>query len=510
MSDNKKLNQINLRPSAASISIYANMAYTHWGALGEFVDNSVQSYLTNQRKIQKEQGRSKLTIKINTSTDDGGYITIKDDAGGIADKDIVRSFEIGTPPDDNTKLNEFGMGMKVASTWYAKYWSIKTKTSEDNVVKLIEVDVNKITRTNDANIVIEKFTKNNNISFTEIKLEKLNHKPQAGQTTGKIKTYLASMYRMYIREGKVDIFFNNEKLTFTEIEYLNDPREEDMENSKPKKYDWKKNISFHYKNLNFKGFAGLRLVGSTSDAGFHLFRRGRMIETTINTFRPEEIFDKSNSFPYQRIYGEVHIDETVKVDFTKTRLLWNDATRQEFITKLKEELMRGPLNLIYKAKNHRSNKTRPQNFNQKNKLGLENASRKIAKASDAISTLPISDKLSSKLIKTNKKDYSIVNTVDICGVKWSVQIISKKDPTIIDWLTVNEDKKKKKVQIIINIDHAFSQRYFPDDAVEIEGIYIIAQAIVTAEMTARKLNQENPSFVRKALNKQLLDTSKIT
>ena len=38
---------------------------------------------------------------------------------------MVRAFEIGTPPEDNTGNNEFGMGMKVAACWYAKIGLLK-------------------------------------------------------------------------------------------------------------------------------------------------------------------------------------------------------------------------------------------------------------------------------------------------------------------------------------------------------------------------------------------------
>ena len=49
------MNSIDIKPSPGSIRVYENMAYTHWGALGEFVDNSVQSFLNNKRQLQREQ-----------------------------------------------------------------------------------------------------------------------------------------------------------------------------------------------------------------------------------------------------------------------------------------------------------------------------------------------------------------------------------------------------------------------------------------------------------------------
>ena len=62
---------IDIKPSPGSIRVYENMAYTHWGALGEFVDNSVQSFLNN-KSTSKNQKKDKLKVEINTSTRDGG------------------------------------------------------------------------------------------------------------------------------------------------------------------------------------------------------------------------------------------------------------------------------------------------------------------------------------------------------------------------------------------------------------------------------------------------------
>ena len=504
------MNIIDIKPSAASIRVYQNMAYTHWGALGEFVDNSVQSFLNNKRALRKHQKKEKLKVEINTSTRDGGKVTIKDNAAGIGDEDMIRAFEIGTPPEDTTGNNEFGMGMKVAACWYAKNWTVETKSSRENFFKRVSVDVRKISKTNDASIEIEKFTKKNNTSYTIITLENLNKFPTAGPTTDKIKKYLSSMYRNYLRRGTVDIIFNGEKLYFDDITYLNDAREEDKLKPNPKKYDWKKNIDINFRKYRFYGFAGIREKGSTSDAGFHLFRRGRMIETTVDTYRPKEIFGLSNSFEYQRIYGEIHVDDKIEVDFTKTKLLWDDEIQNGFKVNLKEAMTTNPLDLIYKAQNHRSSKSRLKNFDKKNELGLKNAANRIRKAATSVSEVSTKDQKSSKIIKIDKKlDVSFENTVNIAGEKWNVQVVSSKDTTISDWLSVNLDEKNKKVQIIISVDHAFSSNYFPDTEKELEGIYLIAQNLVIAEINSRILRNESHTFIRRALNKLLLNISKI-
>ena len=65
------------------------------------------------------------------------------------------------------------------------------------------------------------------------------------------------------------------------------------------------------------------------------------------------------------------------------------------------------------------------------------------------------------------------------------------------------------MQIIISVDHAFSSNYFPDTEKELEGIYLIAQNLVIAEINSRILRNESHTFIRRALNKLLLNISKI-
>ena len=81
-----------------------------------------------------------------------------------------------------------------------------------------------------------------------------------------------------------------------------------------------------------------------------------MIETTVDTYRPKEIFGLSNSLNIKE-YMEIHVDDKIEVDFTKTKLLWDEKTEHGFKVNLKE-IVSKPLDLIYKAQNHRSSRSR--------------------------------------------------------------------------------------------------------------------------------------------------------
>ena len=136
------------------------------------------------------------------------------------------------------------------------------------------------------------------------------------------------------------------------------------------------------------------------------------------------------------------------------------------------------------------------------RIRIKECINRIKKASTSVSDISTKDKKISKIIKLDKKlDKSFENSVHIAGEKWSVQVVSSKDTTISDWLTVNLDEKNKKVQIIISVDHPFSSNYFP----EFEGIYLIAQNLVIAEINSRIVRNESHTYIRRALNKLLLE-----
>src|SRR5207247_10447915 len=98
--------------------------------------------------------------------------------------------------------------------------------------------------------------------------------------------------------------------------------------------------------------AALRETGSTSGAGFELYRRGRLIQGSADEgYRPEMIFGRSNSFTYQRLFGELQL-EGFDVSHTKDGFRW-DEHEDVFLEYLKEELNKPPLRLLDQAEGYR-------------------------------------------------------------------------------------------------------------------------------------------------------------
>ncbi len=48
-----KNEQLDITPTVGLLALLKNMRYTEWYALGEFVDNAIQSYRLNKKVLKK-------------------------------------------------------------------------------------------------------------------------------------------------------------------------------------------------------------------------------------------------------------------------------------------------------------------------------------------------------------------------------------------------------------------------------------------------------------------------
>src|SRR6185503_7441804 len=96
----------------------------------------------------------------------------------------------------------------------------------------------------------------------------------------------------------------------------------------------------------------LRETVFVSNAGFALFRRNRVIQGSGDEgYRPEAIFGKSNSFRFQRLFGELHL-EGFEVSHTKDGFRW-DENEEPFLELLKKDLNSKPMPMLDQAEEYR-------------------------------------------------------------------------------------------------------------------------------------------------------------
>lgn len=506
------IKSVNIRPGVGFLSLLPHLNYKPWFALAEFVDNSLQSFLCYRDELEQVEGNGyKLKVHIELDTTDNGCISIRDNAAGIHKEDYERAFRPAALPPDRSGLAEFGIGMKSAACWFADYWTVRTSALNESVERTVAFDTKKIVRDDMEYVIVHEEAAPSNTHFTEITLTRVEKLPK-GKTIGKIKEHLASIFRMFIRDNILELYFDDELLVYPEPTILVTPfYKANDEEAKV----WRKDIDFDFGlGLRVYGFVALRETASTSHAGFALFRRNRLIQGSGDeTYRPEYIFERPNSFTYQRLFGELHL-QGFEVSHTKDGFQWEEH-EEIFLELLKEELDKEPLPLLEQAEGYRVRlKTKEL------KVGAEVAAERTAEVikhdvpqvlEEQFDTLPESVDPPPTLPPTITISQRVID-IEIDGCQWQIILELSNDPSVGDWVdlceqlviansTVNSDVRQ--VGIRLALAHPFMERFGGVESSRIEPLLRVAVAIVLAEITARNSGVRQAGAIRRNINELL-------
>jgi hypothetical protein len=503
---------VSIRPGVRVLSVLRHLNYKPWFALAEFVDNSLQSFLSHRDRLRAIDGKkTKCCVAIKIENDPS-RITIRDNAAGIASTEYDRAFRPAEVPPDRSGLSEFGMGMKSASCWFAPEWHVRTSALGEATENTIRFDMARIIADSVEELDVEQCRAPKDTHFTEIVLTNLYKAPQ-GATIKKIKDHLASIYRFFLRDGELELRFNDELLAYSSPAVLVVPKFNDPSG---KKLTWRKDIYFDFGlGLRARGFAALRSVGSTSEAGFALFRRRRLIEGSADEgYRPEKIFGRSNSYRYQRLFGELEL-EGFEISHTKDGFRW-DENEQPFLDALKEELSSDKLPLLQQAEQYRSRVVREDSTV---KAAAYSATERTAELIESDAP-PVLKKLeeagaASEPPATLKKALALTQRVieaDLGGQSWTIVLELTDDPAVGEWVEVSDDiassgeRKKSRTRQIgvrLSLAHPFTERFMGSDAAGIEALVRLAAAIGLADIAARSSGVRGAGTVRRNINELL-------
>lgn len=510
MPTGNSVESINIRPGVNVLSVLRHLNYKPWFALAEFVDNALQSFLTHRAEIERLGGdspRPRLKVSIWIDHTDN-RIVVRDNAGGIHINDFPRAFRAAEVPPDRTGLSEFGMGMKSAACWFAPRWSVRTSALGEAVERTVTLDIHSIVKDSLEELQVREVTAQKDAHFTEVVLADVYKIPQR-RTLGKIKQHLADIYRIYIRQGTLDLELNGEALSHNMPSILVAPfhRTPDAEPVK-----WLKEIHIPLPESRLVyGFAALRETGSTSEAGFALFRRNRVIQGSADEgYRPEEIFGRSNSFVYQRLFGELHL-QGFGVSHTKDGFQW-DGLEEEILARLREDLDADPLPLLRQAREYRMTPKRDEL-----KRAADTAVQRTAAAIER-DTATVMTSLELRREQADTPDELTPaeaplseRTIDIerDGSRWRVKLEASSDPAIGDWYEVYSREPGEdgvhQIGVRLALAHPFTQRFASADASEIEPLLRIAAGLAVAEHLARRSGVKMVGTVRRYLNELLRD-----
>lgn len=504
----KPESQINIRPGVGILGLFPAMNYRAWYALGELVDNAIDSYLTHRDRLQSLHNHDfKLRVVITIETDADGSITVWDNAGGISAKDYQRAFVTANPPTDSAGLSQFGIGMKSASCWFARQWRVTSTALDEPIKRIVDFDVPRIIRDNEDTLNIRTRDAEAKEHWTEVRLWDL-YKPPQGRTISRMRAHLASMYRNFLRSGEVVIEFNGDEISYEDPKVLDAPAFNDE--SGPTKL-WRKEIDFSLPGGEcVNGFVGIREKGSTTHAGLALFRHGRLIVGSEDeTFRPSEIFGGSNSYAYQRVFGELHLDD-FDVSHTKDAFIWGDS-ETDLLKGLRREIDANPLPILKQAEGYRARKATKSMVDAAEKAVASTAtavSKSGEVVAEQVSQTAEQEELPQSLPLQEHTGRRTL-TLDVRGQEWLVAIDLTTDPAATQWVQIMDKpcpKGKRELGIRMSLSHPFTQRFGGANSEQIEGLVRIAAGVAIAEITARASGVKEAGTIRRNLNELLLDS----
>jgi hypothetical protein len=504
----KKIERVSIRPGVSVLSVLRHLNYRPWFALAEFVDNALQSFIANQAALRHLHGPAyRLTVQIDIEPGPPAVIKIRDNAAGISAADYPRAFKPAEIPPDRTGLSEFGMGMKSAACWFAPRWYVRTAALGEPVQRKIVFDIQQIIHDRLEELAITETPVPATEHFTEIVLEQPYRLP-VKKTIAKIKEHLSDIYRSFLRDGTLDLRFDGEPLHFQDpavlkVPYFKDPGGPSRE--------WKKTIDFDFGNgQTVRGFAAIRETGNVSRSGFALFRRGRLIEGSGDEgYRPEAIFGKSNSFRYQRIFGELNLDG-FEVSHTKDGFQW-DENEGPFISLLEEHLDKNDLPLLRQAEGYRARPARNallDNATQAVESTGADIEAKLPRALPEIASLP-DHATSEKPLNGGKPLAGKELAITFQGKPWHISIEITDDPTAIEWLDISSIKfgndGGRRLELRLAAAHPFMVRFAQRDGETMEALLRVAAALGIAEILFKSSASKLPGTIRRNVNDLLLE-----
>ena len=419
------------------LAVLQHLNYKPWHALAEFVDNSVESFLQHKDEFARVDGKPfQLRVGIDVDTAAPASITIRDNAAGIFESELERAFRPAAVPPDRSGLAEFGMGMKSAACWFAANWTVRSSALGEPVSRLVRFEIERIVNDNIEELVIHETPEAPGSHYTEVVLSDVFRVP-AGRTIGKIKEHLTDIFRGFIHNGILHLSFNGEPLSYEEPRILEAPYYRDELG--PRR-TWRKDIEFDFgEDLSVHGFAALRETANTARAGLSLFRRGRLIQGSGDEgYRPRAVFGASNSFRYQRLFGELHL-EGFQVSHTKDGFRW-DENEEPLLDLLREHLDAGDLPLLRQAEGYRVLPSR--------KRMKEAAQKAITNTTSAMeSGLPraLPDVADKPPVDTPESQPPAVNllagrefNVQFRDREWLISVELTRDPAEGEWLVISD------------------------------------------------------------------------
>lgn len=473
-----------------AIASYKRLDYSPWHAIAEFIDNSTQAYANNKSlldKIFKKEGH-RLEVRVIY---DGGLLRISDNSIGMDEEELERALTVGKTPKNAQGRSRYGMGLKTASCWFGDKWTIKTKKHGETVEHIVDIDVLELIKGKQG-VKHQKIAKKpEDHHYTIIEVRDL-HRTMKTRTTGKVKQYLQSIYRQDLRAKTMDLYWNDDKLEWKEID-----ENIFVDNTG---HTWKKDFSFQVNGKKVEGWVGLLRKGSRAEAGFSILHSGRVVKGWPDSWRPTSIYGQdqgSNDLINQRVVGEIYLD-AFEVTHTKDNILWEGEDEDIILEKLKEKCA----DYTTKARLHRKNESTPTDSRGASDKSIQLAAedfRAEITSSEMIDALRLEPIQPEKVIKELK--LKILNQIEPSIPLFEARVdnltvkLYLEDLSPLDWYVTTDAAREDEVVVNVNKSHP----HFIEYCTEAEVLNYLRHCVydALAEWKARrKASRIDPDTIK--------------
>ena len=410
------------------IATYNRMPQKLERVFAEFIDNTIQSYDDHRKELEKVLGKPLCKITITWNDNE---IAIEDEAFGMDHEDFKRALKLNTPKAKYSKnsKSQYGMGLKIAAAYLGNWYSIDS-TQYGNKEKYYSIiDIDEWKKHNPTHIDCNISDVKKNEHFTRIIIKKLNKKLTAA-VDDSLRKKLAKIYSKDISQNRLEIIFNGKPIQSEDPELR---RNTETDNEYLSYFE--DSFEFNGEEFTYSGWIGILKTATVEDAGFTLSQYGRGIKLN---YRPTQLFGKSNSFQYQRIVGEIQLDDPKwKISFNKDEFIWDDGLEKEFIKSLKGN--KDIKEMMSIAGVLRKDVPTTPSVEQKD---VKKTASKIEKKYEGLSSVkatvikePISDK-PKVVIKKDEEVEPVIVSITWESIEYSFDIQVKNDNKRLDWFTL--------------------------------------------------------------------------
>lgn len=471
--------------------------------LAEFVDNAIQSYIDNKDQLLAQDPGYKLKVEITFEWDDdnrASKICIRDNAGGIGKDNFAKAFKLAHTPDDNTGLNEFGMGMKTAALWLGEEWSVESTAIGEGVLRKILFDLNSVMANELKSLPVTQKEAEVNSHFTLVTITSATKNVPSLKSLQKIKDELASIYRKYLRVDEIDLIVNDAKLTFQDPLILTAAFHKKAGQPEGEKMYWRKDIDFKFGPYRAKGFIALLKSMQNSKNGLALLRRGRVVvgAETDGRYLPKVLFGNVGSPRYKRMFGELEL-EGFDVAFNKNDI--QDRENLEMLMEaLKSEIHTKDFDLFTQAENYREDERAKQV--KKIVRGHNTSKDKNQKIEIVTQPSPIVQPTHQPVLPfepTVIDEYT--DTYLVNGIQYTLNVQFVESGKDLVWIAID---KTKDGEIICNINT--SHPFFTHFGKPTPAIIALLKTMAIAKFIAMKKGNDSTGEMLENFNQLILKT----